>query len=259
MNAKVGSKPMARELVNALDLKEMDGVLLVADIRSRSVDAGLAVESIDTAIALAAWAHRTQRRRARGDFPKTAYIEHPLRNAARVLRWGVKSEAIVIACILHDSVEDHAVELAGVVAPGRAHDEAEAREVVLGYYATTFGADAARLVRAMSNPLEESADLDEATKQRMYRTHVLEEIADAEVAVCKLSDLADNALSLHQTDPSASDPRTPRLARKYAPLLPVFLDRISEPDVRSLMSADGNRAAADSIAAGIVRLSKLVG
>jgi hypothetical protein len=81
---------------------------------------------------------------------------------------------------------------------------------------------------------------------------------DPEVAICKLADLADNALSLDHTDPSASDPRTIRLARKYAPLLPVFLDRISEPDVRSLMSVEGNEAAAQSIAAGIARLSQLV-
>ena len=245
------------ELVRALDLKEMDGVLLVADIRSRSADAGLGVDKIDAAIALAGWAHRKQRRRARGDFPQTAYIEHPLRNAARVLRWGVASEAIVIACVLHDTVEDHAETLAGAVAPGTERNEREAREVVLAYYAEAFGAKVARLVRAMSNPLGDDETLDEQNKQRVYRDHVLEEIADPEVAICKLADLADNALSLHHTDPTASDPRTIRLARKYTPL-PPFLKRIGEPDVRALMSSAGNQAAADAISAGIERLAPLV-
>jgi (p)ppGpp synthase/HD superfamily hydrolase len=246
------------ELVRSLDLKEMDGVLLVTDIRSRSAAAGLAVESIDAAIALAAWAHRAQRRRARGDFPQTAYIEHPLRNAARVLRWGVTSEAIVIACVLHDTVEDHAEVLAAAASPGIERDVREAREAVFDYYEGAFGAEVARIVRAMSNPLSEDEFLDEKSKQDTYRAHVLEEIADPEVAVCKLADLADNALSLHHTDPSASDPRTTRLARKYAPLLNAFLDRIGKADVTALMSAEGNRAAADSILAGIARLAPLV-
>lgn len=249
---------LAFELVRGLDLKEMDGVLLVADIRSRSAEAGMAVEPIDDAIALAAWAHRTQRRRARGDFPQTAHIEHPLRYAARVLRWGVTRAAIVIACILHDTVEDHADALAAAVAPGIERDDPEAREAVLDHYSATVGASVARLVRAMSNPLSDGEPLDEQSKHGLYRHHVLEAIADPEVAICKLADLADNALSLHHTDPSASDPRTIRLARKYAPLLPVFLDRIREPDVRSLMSVEGHEAASQSIAAGIARLSQLV-
>lgn len=148
--------------------------------------------------------------------------------------------------------------LAAAVSPGIERDEHEAREAVLDYYEGALGADVARLVRAMSNPLAEDESLDEKTKQGAYRAHVLKEIADPEVAVCKLADLADNALSLHHTDPSASDPRTTRLARKYAPLLPAFLDRLGKPDVRSLMSADGNQAAADSIVAGIARLAPLV-
>jgi (p)ppGpp synthase/HD superfamily hydrolase len=233
-------------LVGALELKEMDGVLLAADIRARAASAGIPSARLDEAIALAAWAHRGQRRLRRGDLPKTAYIEHPLRNASRVLRWGVVSEPIVLACILHDTVEDHAGEIAAAL--GReAVDEHGAREAVLADYDRRFGARTGELVRAMSNPIGDDVDAGETAKHETYRHHVLTEIADPEVAICKLADLADNALSLHHT--GEGDARTARLARKYAPLLPAFAARLGDHDVRGLLDAgavdDLRRALAD--------------
>lgn len=231
---------MAFELggrIRSLDLKEMDGVLLVADIRFRAAVAGIPSAPLEDAIALAAWAHRGKRRLKRGDLPRTAYIEHPLRNAARVLRWGVVREPIVLACILHDTVEDHALELAAALSAPTS-DEGAARETVLAHYLDAFGERAAELVRAMSNPLGDDAPAGEAAKHESYRRHVLAEIADPEVAVCKLADFADNALSLHHT--GEGDARTARLARKYAPLLPAFAARLRDDDVRTLL-ADASR------------------
>ena len=236
----------------------MDAVLLATDVRTRAEAHGLDVGRIDAAIALAAWAHREQRRRRRGDFPSTSYIEHPLRNAARVLRWGVTGEAVVIACLLHDTVEDHAFEIAEAFGAEVASDEASARAPVLAFYAAEFGERTATLVAAMSNPLEGDESDDEQQKHRVYRDHVTTAIADPDVAICKLADLSDNALSLHHADAHGDDPRTARLARKYAPLLPLLLERLEGADVRALMSDAGHRRAVAALTDGIERLAKLV-
>lgn len=249
------------DLVGSLELKEMDGVLLASDIRRRATVAGMAAGRIDDAITLAAWAHRGQRRLARGDLPRTAYIEHPLRNAARVLRWGVDREPVVLACILHDTVEDHAPALAaalGSAALGSAAvDEAAARDVVLSDYTGRFGERTAQLVRAMSNPISDGTAADEAAKHERYRGHVVAEIADPEVAICKLADLADNALSLHHT--GNGDARSARLARKYAPLLPLFRARIVQDDVRALLDAQAVESLTRALTDGAERLRVLSG
>ena len=240
--------------IGSLELKEMDGVLLVADIRFRAASAGMPPARLEEAIALAAWAHRGTRRLKRGDLPRTAYIEHPLRNAARVLRWGVTSEPVVLACVLHDTVEDHALELAAVLGTTTT-EEGAAREIVFAHYAEAFGERTSTHVRAMSNPLADDAPADEAAKHDAYRGHVVAEIADPEVAVCKLADLADNALSLHHT--GDGDARTARLARKYAPLLPVFLARIDDDDVRALLDPTAIESLAESLRNGAERLREL--
>jgi len=247
---------LLEQLVGALELKAMDGVLLAADIRVRAVAAGMPPARLEEAIAVAAWAHRGQRRLKRGDRPRTAYIEHPLRDAARVLRWGVAREPIVLACVLHDTVEDHAHELAEVLGAATS-DEGAARETVLAHYADAFGERTSELVRAMSNPLGDDAPADEAAKHDVYRQHVLAEIADPEVAVCKLADLADNALSLHHT--GDGDARSARLARKYAPLLPVFAARLGDDDVRRLLDASAVDDLQRALAEGAERLRALGG
>jgi (p)ppGpp synthase/HD superfamily hydrolase len=235
--------------VYALGLKQMDALLLAVEIRSRADSLGFEPGKTELAIATAAWAHREQRRLVRGDLPRTTYIEHPLRNAARVLRWGVVSESIVLACILHDTVEDASSELAELFGGEASGDEGVARELVLGQFATAFGERVAELVRALSNPAR-TEPLAENDAHRAYREHVVDVIADPEVAVCKLADLVDNALSLHHTG-SPDDPRTARLARKYAPVLEVLRERVAAQDVRDLMSADGHRAVTEALAVGM--------
>lgn len=242
---------MARILdrVYALDLKRMDAALLAVEVRSRADSVGFDPARTELAVATAAWAHREHRRLVRGDLPRTTYIEHPLRNAARVLRWGVVSEPIVLACILHDTVEDASFELAELFGGEAGGDEGVARELVLRQFATAFGERVAELVGALSNPIR-TESLGEDDAHRAYREHVVDVIADPEVAVCKLADLVDNALSLHHTG-SPDDPRTARLARKYAPVLEVLRERVTAQDVRDLLSADGHRAVTEALATGI--------
>lgn len=231
------------------DLKQMDAVLLAVEIRSRADSLGFDPRKTELSIATAAGAHREQRRLVRGDLPRTTYIEHPLRNSARVLRWGVVREPIVLACILHDTVEDASPELAELFGGEASGDEGVARELVLGQFATAFGERVAELVRALSNPVR-TEPLAEDDAHRAYREHVVDVIADPEVAVCKLADLVDNALSLHHTG-APDDPRTARLARKYAPVLEVLRERVTAQDVRDLMSADGHRAVTEALAVGM--------
>ena len=69
---------------------------------------------IDRALALAAWAHRSEMRTSR---PKP-YIEHCVEVAQVLLRYGISDDITLAAALLHDVLEDTAVtadELAAVV------------------------------------------------------------------------------------------------------------------------------------------------
>jgi (p)ppGpp synthase/HD superfamily hydrolase len=237
-------------LLRAQPLKRMDAASLLLEVNT-PLDG-----RIHSAAALAAWAHRGGRRLRRGDLPVTHYIEHPLRVAARLRRWGTVSADLIVAALLHDTVEDCADDICRVLGQSP-HDEASARDEVLAFYEQEFGAEAAFIVRALTNPLT----IDEQPghrRQAEYRRHVVQAVRDPRVAVCKFADFADNALSLHHTaDVSNPDRNTVRRARKYLPLLPVFDTRLREDDVRAFVSPQGHDAMLTACATGAARLSKL--
>jgi (p)ppGpp synthase/HD superfamily hydrolase len=60
---------------------------------------------------MASFLHRKQTRFVRGDLPRVPYIEHPLRVALRLVRWGVPDAELIAAALLHDVVEDCSTEL----------------------------------------------------------------------------------------------------------------------------------------------------
>ena len=86
-----------------------------------------------------------------------------------------------------------------------------------------FGPRVAGLVDAVTNPeWVPGADRDE-----QYRAYVADSLAANPWArVIKASDFTDNGVGLIHT----SGPRAARLARKYAPLVPVLADLIARPD-----------------------------
>jgi hypothetical protein len=117
------------------------------------------------------------------------------------------------AALLHDTVEDHAAELAPEGTPVAALDALDGR----------FGPQVAGLVAAVTNPDYEPG----RDKNEQYREHVTASLdASPWARIIKASDFTDNGVGLIHT----TGPRVPHLASKYAPLVPVLQEMISRPD-----------------------------
>jgi hypothetical protein len=163
---------------------------------------------LEDALELAARLHAGDRRE------REPYLNHPLRVAIRILsHYGARDPDVAIAGLLHDTVEDHAAELA----PGGG------RQAALAALAGRFGPRVAELVGAVTNPEYDPA----RDRNEQYREHVTESLERSPWArVVKVSDFADNGAGLIHT----AGPRVEKLAAKYAPVVPVLRDMISRPD-----------------------------
>lgn len=75
-----------RRTGNFEKLKEMNADDLFEELKSVTSEDPDVVSSVS----LATVVHKNQIRRSRGEFTTLPYVEHPLRNAVRVSRWGVK-------------------------------------------------------------------------------------------------------------------------------------------------------------------------
>jgi (p)ppGpp synthase/HD superfamily hydrolase len=142
------------------------------------------------------------------------YVNHLLRVAIRIIsHYRVRDPDVICAAVLHDAVEDHAVELA---ADG-------GQPSALAALARDFGPRVAGLVAAVTNP-EYQPGRD---RNQQYREHVAHSLAaNAWARVIKASDFTDNGVGLiHTTGPQAR-----RLAAKYAPVVPVLCELIARPD-----------------------------
>lgn len=192
-----------------IPLKAMDSAMLLLTLTAKydSVTVAKAAE-------MAAFLHRDQTRFIRKGMPVVPYIEHPLRVAIRISRWGYAATDILCAALLHDAVEDCAAEI--VEHYGR--DGEDAFDVI----ARLFGERAAALVRLVTN--------EDGITHDGYVEKVCRLAADAESAhiayialVLKASDLKDNAGSLKHQTGRGDDARMIRRARKYLPVLPYVI------------------------------------
>jgi Helix-turn-helix domain/HD domain len=164
-------------------------------------------EQAARALQLAGDLHAADRRQ------REPYVNHLLRVALRIIcHYGVDDIDVICAALLHDAVEDHA---GGLAAGGRS--------AAVAALAERFGPRAAGLVEAVTNP-EWVPGMD---RDVQYREFVAASLAASPWArVIKASDFTDNGVGLIHT----SGPKTARLARKYAPLVPVLADLIARPD-----------------------------
>ena len=140
------------------------------------------------------------------------YVNHLLRVALRIIcHYGVHDADIIAAALLHDAVEDHAIDLSANGRPG-----------ALAMLAAGFGPHVAGIVEALTNPTYTTDD-----EYGQYREHVAASLESRPWArVIKASDFTDNGVGvIHTTGPKAAE-----LARKYAPLVPVLADLIARPD-----------------------------
>lgn len=170
---------------------------------------------LQDALSLADQLHAGDRR------TREPYLNHLLRSAIRVCTYYRIHDADVLAAtLLHDSVEDHAPELAGRP-PGEATDAD--RQAALAALAARFGQRVAEMVAAVTNPLPEPG----RDRLEQYRTHVAESLSRHPWArVIKASDFTDNGVGLIYTEHGSQG----RLATKYRPLVPVLRELIARPD-----------------------------
>jgi (p)ppGpp synthase/HD superfamily hydrolase len=217
--------------IAALPLKEMEASLLRSAILEHVMTLGLSEPDFREAIDIASFLHREQTRKQRGSMHLVHYIEHPLRNTLRALRYGVADADTLISIVLHDTVEDAPHEFSAVFAGHEATAELDAREHALGFLADRFGLAVAQIVRGLSNPLL-PAGLSRTAKNRAYIDHVRTAIDSPQVFVAKFVDFADNALSLHH---SMDRGFVKRQAIKYRPLVALFAARLGDDDVQKLV------------------------
>lgn len=160
------------------------------------------------ALALASRLHAHDRRQ------REPYMNHLLTVTVRILsHYGLADADVTCAAILHDSVEDHGKDIASD----------GTQQAAFAVLAGMFGERVAELVAAVTNPVYEPG----RDQHQQYREHVIASLqANPWARVIKASDLTDNGVGvIHTTGPKAV-----RLARKYAPLVPVLADVIARPD-----------------------------
>lgn len=217
-------------------LKDMDGAALALAIMEEFPSDG-----VRRALTAASFLHRNQTRANRGTLPRTAYIEHPLRGSLRAIRWGVSSEDIVIAIILHDVAEDCAEEAAAVFRGCPEASPERARGLTFAWMVDEWGLEVARLVRAVTNPLPGQENLTREQKRREYARHVKDAITgDAAAFIVKIIDYADNASGLHHNATGANTGMVAHLAAKYGPLADIFAAEYrANPGISLLMSDAG--------------------
>ena len=195
---------------------------------------GIDTLRVQNAILLSSYLHREDRRTNRGRYDRTAYIEHPLRNSLRAIRYGDTSEAVIVGSILHDTVEDHAFEISKEFYGVEAKTEAEARANSLAYIKNTYGSRIMNMVEGMSNPIVANKHTLAAIKNKQYADHVKEAIEDPDVCVGKVCDFVDNAVGLRHNEGGMSKVSIQKKATKYLPVCDILLERLerakNEPD-----------------------------
>lgn len=163
---------------------------------------------IEDALALASRLHEHDQRQ------REPYLNHLLRVTIRILsHYRVSDPDVACAALLHDSVEDHA----GDIAPGGS------QQAAIEAFVKRFGERTAALVAAVTNP----AYAPGRDEHEQYREHVTASLnASPWARVVKVSDYTDNAVGLFHT----TGPKLLRLARKYHPLAPVLRELVLRPD-----------------------------
>lgn len=235
--------------IQKMPLKDMDPSLLtLAIIDAVEKMENVHKETIVYAISVASYLHRKQRRKNRKEMPLTFYIEHPLRNAMRAIRWGVTDQDILVAIILHDTVEDCVDEIVKetktVVAIDKL-DEALKRQIALDWLKRNFSRESAFIVRELSNPIrDESIDLTREESNAEYVAHAGEAIRfQPKVFIGKLVDVIDNGSGLRHLNRPQDAPFRLRSAIKYRPLIDIFEEVLNDeewaPEVTYYLSEHG--------------------
>lgn len=181
-------------------------------------------EKVALAITFASILHNGQTRMVMGKTERTPYIQHPLQNAYWLLEKGCLSEDVLIAEILHDTVEDCKDKFISL-AEYRSYIKKNPALDAFGFYSHEFNSNVARIVKAVTNTTLPRS-MSKAEKRAFYVVHVISVISDVEVFLTKLADFINNAgnLSFHYSKNGGEVTDTQlHLALKYFPLCAIFI------------------------------------
>lgn len=225
------------EIYNGLKyvaLKDMTSSELSNCLRGAGRQLGFNDEKLESAISLATALHENQSRGARGTLKRTPYIEHPLRNAIRLIRLGNTEQDIIIAAVLHDTVEDGSVDFVKKFTKDHFSDgkidEIQARMLLEDHIEKCFGGRVLSAVHKVTNEYftrKQWSELTQKEKADLYLNHVRKSIRnDPDALLVKVSDFIDNATGLYHSDVKDREKRTLRQAKKYLPVASIFRDEI---------------------------------
>lgn len=246
-----------RDLILGLPLKEMEPSLLTHSIQERSRVFLPTYEGMTRdALQMASYLHRNATRQNRHNLPKDTYITHPLRNAERLFRYGVEDPEIIIATILHDTVEDCSQEICESFAGINVTSEADCREVAFEYITEAFNKNISYLIKQVTNPIL-PREMSKVDKRAAYLDHVESVVGDPKVYLIKFTDWVDNAVGLHHNAQEGNDSMIVHLSQKYYPLVAVFEENLS-PNVYSYVDDAGGIKIREHISAGRMSLLRLM-
>ena len=188
---------------------------IVTDLTSRLIFASpeerkLKTKQLQDALTLSVDLHRNQTRQG-----KEPYIRHIVRVSRRLVdEYGVTDTDVIVAALLHDSVEDQFVGLSKIAGLEASRPNA------LAYIARRFGHRVAFLVEKLSI----SGDMPDEEWISFHTEHVKNIIEeDQDLFLIKLSDFSDNALRLGDISEIS---RRLYLSKMYLPIMRVFLEKI---------------------------------
>lgn len=172
------------------------------------------------ALELATTLHQEDRR------AREPYMNHILRVALRTVRdYEEDDPAVIIAALLHDTVEDHFRELADLE---ESHDvtDADAQAIAIQKLGLMFGYGVAGMVDALTIPAE-LKQLPKDEYRGEYRSHVISSLrANPKCRIVKVGDVDDNTGDLHQLPAK----KARHIALKQLPMLPMLAELIMLDD-----------------------------
>ena len=198
-------------------------------------------ELVASAYELGAWLHVDDRHRGQ------PYTYHFLRNAARAVAYlEVTDPDLLIAIILHDSVEDRSPEIVelGVAnkllqQPTKAQleDTATMQSTANSLLGTVYGEKAATIIAGMTNaPSSGSETLTYEEKIDRYVTKVTKEIINPDVWIAKFVDWIDNGVGVLYSDLSPDSERIAHFRYKYGRLIEPLEQRYRQDDIQARLS-----------------------
>lgn len=156
------------------------------------------------------------------DRPDGPYVNHVLRVAVRLLRFGVRDHEVIIAALLHDGVEDQAEKLAFY--NPNFNSKLKVSTNAIRAIVSLFGFKVATYVENLTNP--ENGSLSKIKRHKRYVDHVARTLnLPGYSGLMKISDFYDNGLDLH----TISDAKFAfSMCRRYEPIFRLMLDAVSK-------------------------------